>query len=514
MKEILIKKLQDWLIVKTFLWDFEVINSGWWTWWTSIVKDIKINWVNGKLVIKFLLENISKIESENFKRFKQAYINLLLLKSNNYIIPQFYFGELILDDNNTVPYIIMHKANKSKLEVASDFEDFEIKFTQLLDCIQFIHDNWIIHRDIKPQNIFEYDWKIVLWDFDISSFSDIKLVHTDKWDRLANYHFSSPEQSNNKIWKICEKSDWYAFWQILHYLIIWNALRGQDEIDIVWVKWIEYKKYQELIKKLIQEKQQNRLGSKDEILHYLKEFDEHEKKNQELLRKKKSKEKEKNLLDFFLDIILKYSNTVSQWFQIIIKKSIIISLLKDINKGIELEWTNFLWYNKWIWDDNITSIIQKRGIFWFLFHDNIWIFNNVELNIDKIYVYKKNWLPWENFLIIETKKQKPTWLYDWEYEYEEYWLYKWIVKLTRTEFDNWYKEFLWKKVDISRETELRVRILEKTIYFILPRWLLDKNEDFFREFYEKCKQNNTIITEEMFDIFNDCKFRRYKPWES
>jgi hypothetical protein len=220
------------------------------------------------------------------------------------------------------------------------------------------------------------------------------------------------------------------------------------------------------------------------------------------------------LLDFFLDIILKYSNTVSQWFQIIIKKSIIISLLKDINKGIELEWTNFLWYNKWIWDDNITSIIQKRGIFWFLFHDNIWIFNNVELNIDKIYVYKKNWLPWENFLIIETKKQKPTWLYDWEYEYEEYWLYKWIVKLTRTEFDNWYKEFLWKKVDISRETELRVRILEKTIYFILPRWLLDKNEDFFREFYEKCKQNNTIITEEMFDIFNDCKFRRYKPWES
>jgi hypothetical protein len=63
---------------------------------------------------------------------------------------------------------------------------------------------------------------------------------------------------------------------------------------------------------LIQEKQQNRLGSKDEILHYLKEFDEHEKKNQELLRKKKSKEKEKNLLDFFLDIILKYSNTVSQ----------------------------------------------------------------------------------------------------------------------------------------------------------------------------------------------------------
>ena len=93
----------------------------------------------------------------------------------------------------------MHKAEKSKLEKSTNFQDFEKKFNQLLDSIENIHNNSIIHRDLKPENIFEYDGRLVLADFDISKFEDINhinLVNTCENDRLANFHYSAPEQSN------------------------------------------------------------------------------------------------------------------------------------------------------------------------------------------------------------------------------------------------------------------------------------------------------------------------------
>jgi serine/threonine-protein kinase len=73
---------------------------------------------------------------------------------------------------------------------------FEKVFDSLINIIEIIHQNKIIHRDIKPENIFIFENKLVLGDFDIAQFDKeeyVKLVKTQKNDRLAKFYFSAPE---------------------------------------------------------------------------------------------------------------------------------------------------------------------------------------------------------------------------------------------------------------------------------------------------------------------------------
>ncbi|NOY08696.1 MAG: protein kinase [Spirochaetes bacterium] len=91
----------------------------------------------------------------------------------------------------------------------------------------------MIHRDLKPENIFIINNKITIGDFDIAKFSDnrIKLVETKKGERLANYYFLAPEQSEKGFKEITEQADWYALGQIIHWMILGRTLRGQSQIN-------------------------------------------------------------------------------------------------------------------------------------------------------------------------------------------------------------------------------------------------------------------------------------------
>lgn len=527
--DVISKSIKKWLVIENDLWIFKVDIDNQWQWWTSIVRGLSfINWstqLDNKLVVKFLLEDLSNWESSKFKRFKQAYINLLLLKDNSYIIPQFYFWiHKFSDTKLSIPYIIMHRADEPRLKKATNFEDFKYKFTELISAIQFIHDNWIIHRDLKPENIFIYHWEIVLADFDIAKFEDInqvRLAETWKTDRLSNFHYSSPEQSDKSLWEITYKSDWYAFWQILYFLVTWVPLRGQDEINFSRY-WDKYRIYEKLILKLIQQKPENRLWNQEEILDFLKEWSEEEIKSSALLSKSKIKLQEETLLKRFNDLVLKYTNSVTHWVTMFTKHNEINLILKDLSTDIDLK-SNFLWYMQWWGSASDIEVVKKlnESIFnSFFTKDNIWLFTSIEINIEKIYIYKKQWLIWDSFMVIETKKQKPTKLYQWINEYEEYWIFNWATLLTRAEYDNWFKTIKWKQIDITWKSEIRIRILDKDIYFIWPRWVLlnqgrsefDKDK-FYSEFYSKYISNNRNISEDMFEIFNTHEFRRYKPWE-
>ena len=194
---------------------------------TSIVKEAEFE--NKKYAIKFFTKNTFnkdniKVETTAFKRFKQAHFNLLSIVHSGAILPQLHFD--IHDTGDIkIPYVIMPKADFTLEQWRNanniTFEDFEKIFNNLLNQIETIYKFVIIHRCIKPSNIFMLNKKYVIGDFDISKFDEniyCNLAKTQKGDRLANYHFSAPEQSN-KDGKVDSSSDWYAFGQVLYWLI-------------------------------------------------------------------------------------------------------------------------------------------------------------------------------------------------------------------------------------------------------------------------------------------------------
>lgn len=174
------------------------------------------------IAIKFLAENIAKEKTRAFLRFKQSYLNLLYIQTDAPIVPQWHFNYLSISKEIEFPYTIMPLMNKTLKDFCIENEItpsmFLNIFKHLLNAIDKIHSLKIIHRDLKPENIFIDNHKLLIGDFDISCFlapENIKLIKTEKSERLANWSFSAPEQSQ-KNGEITEASDWYAFGQILY----------------------------------------------------------------------------------------------------------------------------------------------------------------------------------------------------------------------------------------------------------------------------------------------------------
>lgn len=191
---------------------------------TSEVKGFEFG--GKEYAIKFLLEDISQKESQAFKRFKQAHLNLVAIQHSGVILPQLHFDVLNIGEIQ-VPYIIMPRVEKTLKSYVKEekknnkfsFELFENIFENLFHIIDSIHLLNIIHRDIKPENIFLFEKKFVLGDFDIAKFDKsiyIKLIETKPADRLANYHFSAPEQIKVDENELTVSADWYAFGQVLY----------------------------------------------------------------------------------------------------------------------------------------------------------------------------------------------------------------------------------------------------------------------------------------------------------
>lgn len=71
---------------------------------TSEVKGFEFG--GKQYAIKFLLEDISQKESQAFKRFKQAHLNLVGIQHSGSILPQLHFDVLDVGELK-VPYIVM-----------------------------------------------------------------------------------------------------------------------------------------------------------------------------------------------------------------------------------------------------------------------------------------------------------------------------------------------------------------------------------------------------------------------
>jgi len=347
---------------------------------------------------------------------------------------------------------------------AMNFELFEKLFKSLSIAIQHIHDNDIIHRDLKPENIFMKEkGTLAIGDFDIAKFSDIehiKFVETGKSDRLANYNFSAPEQSLKNISEITTSSDWFAFGQILYWLITKEPLRGQQTIDLRDYDK-KYHKYHFLIESLLQQSPNKRPQNLKEIDDVLESWKQEEK---EYIRQKQYWDS----LELFNNIINKYSiGTYSRQFKKIINKKEINNLMKDLAINcdkLDLWWSQgYADYNlKNIEKLNFNSIDKIKS---FLDKDSKWVVDSFELDIESIWIYKYGEVGGD-IIIVESKAMPSFGIYDNSHSFEEVALFQ-NRYILRSHYDDGYTEINGKKIKIDTAT-IRIRHLYKDIFFITP----------------------------------------------
>ena len=103
--------------------------------------------------------------------------------------------------------------------------------TQLTDGISHAHESYIIHRDIKPQNIMiEDDGRIKITDFGIAmALNATQLTQTNSV--MGSVHYLPPEQASGKSATV--KSDIYSLGILMYELLTGNVpFKGDNAVEI------------------------------------------------------------------------------------------------------------------------------------------------------------------------------------------------------------------------------------------------------------------------------------------
>ena len=474
---------------------------------TSIVR--KVIFENKEeYAIKFLLENIQQKESKAFKRFKQAHLNLLKIQSTGVILPQIHFDILNVSESVSIPYIIMSKADKTlyelKKETKIEYELFEKILKSLIIILKIIHENGIIHRDVKPENIFILNKKIVLGDFDIAKFDEkiyLKLQETKPNERLANYFFSAPEQSSKNFDEITESADLYALGQVLYWLLNGKTLRGQSKINLDK----RFKKYEPLLEKLLQDDISHRFKNINEVEKFMTDYDNKQKSNEEKNEKIKAQEE-------FDKIINKY--TLDLYFM----KFKHFTDIKNINNIMYDLSNNFvklnLWWTQGYRNYSIPHIKKYKSLSYFerlkdiLTKNTKWILGDFEVDIKSIWIYKYGEIG-GSFLIIESKPMKSFGINNSNCDEEWVAIYK-NRYIPISHIDNGWTEYKGKKIKIEKYCEARKRYKYPTIFFVAPfssSIINPENDKIINYIYEKYTKDNSELNEKLLEHLKRLKRR-------
>ncbi|MBM3700296.1 MAG: Stk1 family PASTA domain-containing Ser/Thr kinase [Actinobacteria bacterium] len=182
-----------------------------------------------KVAIKILNESYSGIKSFTARFQREAQI-LSRLKSPN-IISVYDFGEF-----NGMYYIVLEFVDGASLKELIDKNGAITPGTaanyciQICNALELAHDNNLIHRDIKPQNILlDKNGLLKVTDFGIAKFTAADITKTV--NILGTAHYLSPEQAQGKA--LDNRTDIYSLGILMYEMLTADVpFRGGSSIDI------------------------------------------------------------------------------------------------------------------------------------------------------------------------------------------------------------------------------------------------------------------------------------------
>lgn len=198
----------------------------------------------GQFALKTLLLHDLKAESETFRRFQdEAKIVSGLRHPNIVQVTDFDF------DDQGNPFMIMEflegedlnerLEREKKLPLAEALNLAE----QIGDALQAAHDRSIVHRDVKPHNIFitnhslpGQNWRLVkILDFGISKIRRSQSQATKDNTFIGTPQFMSPEAAQGQVSAIDSRSDQFSMAAILYEaLSAQPAFPGDNMMAILW----------------------------------------------------------------------------------------------------------------------------------------------------------------------------------------------------------------------------------------------------------------------------------------
>jgi tRNA A-37 threonylcarbamoyl transferase component Bud32 len=226
------------------------------------------DWGYYQVAVKILAENFKgNLSSKGYERFIDEIRGLLQLTETGIVAPIYYFGLQNIGDE-TFPFLAM-KLFPYTLERwiernrPTSLDQLLPIIERLIYCLRVLHNHSIVHRDIKPKNIFvDNDGRIVLGDFGIAWFDPEiydKLAFTSENERLANYSFSAPEQFQRNPEPL-PTMDLYALGQIIQWAITGHTHSGTGRIPLASIDWT-FRVIDPLVDALLQHDPEKRIQS-------------------------------------------------------------------------------------------------------------------------------------------------------------------------------------------------------------------------------------------------------------
>lgn len=185
---------------------------------------------------KFAVKFIKEFDKKKLARFVDEYFCAAQIDTHPNVA-RLYHLESINVEGDQYSIILMKEYDSTldglKTIVSSPDDEKSAKgwklLNSLLEGLNHLHTNDVIHRDIKPQNIFYDAIKdcFVLGDLGIAHFSESygKQATTKVGERLSNYLFSAPEQYDPKV-PPAPNWDIYAIGQVMSWYLFDLTVRG------------------------------------------------------------------------------------------------------------------------------------------------------------------------------------------------------------------------------------------------------------------------------------------------